>query len=313
MKREIITVESEYENLVIHATVTIPDGNPVGVVHIYPGLTESRSMYNDLSIVLASYQYVTLCADYRGHGDSVDDKHPLGHMSDEDGWMKNLKDMNIFCQWIREKYRHLPYYIFSSGMGTLIARSFLKRFEYEVSGIIMADCPNVLLDSRIIKKASAAFEGFGKPFSENKTFTRLLTRGVSQNFAGSDVENAWYSADPEVCRKYNEDPSCGFHFSKRMTRDLMFGVEDACVFKDWHVLKSELPILLLNGEDSAWTGGEDGISRTGDFLRMRGYHSIEKIDYPGRRSNLVDGKGNEEVLQDILIWYNKVTRRLKEE
>ena len=111
MKREIVALYSYVDQLKLYATITIPDNECKGVVHIMHGFMECKELYTELATVLASYGYVVMIPDQRGHGQSFDDKHPLGYFASKDGWIVNLKDNNRFARYIRERYRNLPYFI----------------------------------------------------------------------------------------------------------------------------------------------------------------------------------------------------------
>lgn len=312
MKREVISIQSDYEDLVMHATVTIPDHYPIAIVHVMGGFGESRYLYDDLCTVLASYGYVTICTDYRGHGQSIDARHPLGHMADQNGWIDNLKDQNVFAEWIRENYRRLPYYVYAEGLGTIVARSFLKRYEYQINAMIFCSLPayhQALMVQRTMLERDMKKSG---PQAACTWFTSRMRRRLDARTRQKGVENAWLSSDPSVISRYNTDSLSGFDFSNRTTADLIFGYKDVYVNKDWHPLKKKLPILILTGEQDVLAEYPRGLQKSIDWILKSGYSNLEKIDYPQMRSKLSLGQGSEAVYRDIILWYNQVTEMLSD-
>lgn len=310
MKREIISIRSSYEGLTLHATVTFPDSEPLGIVQIMPRITESRFLSDNLATVLASYDYVTICVDYRGHGQSTDANHPLGHMSDSNGWMNNLRDQSVFCEWIRGKYRHLPFYLLAEGCGCLVALSFLKRFEYQINGLVLCGIPvnrpEYILWQTLLEH-DAEKKGLREPA---EGFAKYLSDRLNRKTGEKNVPAAWLSRDPSVRERYNADSLSGFYFSNRGALDLLFGFRDFYVNKDWHALKKDLPILLLTGEEDPCVEYPKGFEKAGDRIESCGYRQIEENTYPGMRADIVSCQGSENVLRDLLLWYNKITESI---
>ncbi|MBQ1305909.1 MAG: alpha/beta hydrolase [Erysipelotrichales bacterium] len=307
MKREIISVKSAYGDLTIHATVTLPDNPPAGIVHIMPDLMESRARYDHLAAVLASYDYIAFTADYRGMGQSVDENHPLGHMDDEKGWINNLKDLNTFCQWFREKYRRLPYYLFAQGSGALIALSYVKRYEYEINGMILSGLPSYRTEFAFMMPSLQKKIKKEGPRTPNTKFMENYYGGFDRKFRKEKGKNLWYSEDPEIVEAFNNDPLCHPVLSNAAVQDLLFAFKDVYVNHDWHGLKKDMPILFMTGKNDVMADYPKGLKKAQDRIKKAGYKNLEQIVYQGKRSQPLFGKDNEEVYRDILLWYNKVT------
>ena len=306
MKREIISITSNYDNLELHASVTIPDIKPLAIVQIMPPLMESRYFYDDLAAVLASYGYVVLTADYRGHGQSINGEHPLGYFAENDGWIKNIKDQNMFCQWIRERYRHLNYYLFAAGFGTYVALSYLKRYEYEVSAMVLANVPSEIKWLSLYKpfiEQNIKSQGSKAPC---KPFTDKVFRNLEKKHKCS--LNSWLSDDQNIVDRYNTDALCGFDLPNQAVLDLLFGQQDIFVNKDWQVLKKELPILLLNGQKDLLTHYPEGLKQISNRLNKVGYQNLESKVYPEFKADLVNGNNKNVVYEDLILWYNKINK-----
>lgn len=308
MKRETIALNSLHDNLKLYASVTIPDLELKGVVHIMHGLMECKELYNELAAVLASYGYVVMVCDQRGHGQSYDDEHPLGYFDEKDGWILNLKDNNRFARFIRERYRNLPYFILGCGVGSLIARAYLKRYEYEISGVILSNSlpytPLVtiakgMLGRSINEKNSKSPANFYVHQFYNDVKRKLKTKN----------DCVWLSNDEEVIAYYNQLPTCGHIPTHRLLQDVLFGYQDVYVNKDWHPVKKQLPILFLAGNQDPCIDYPKGIVYSINKMKESGYQNIEYFDYPNRRHLLFLGLDKEFVYSDFILWLNQKVKK----
>ena len=308
MKRETIALNSLHDNLKLYASVTIPDNELKGVVHIMHGLMECKELYNELATILASYGYVVMICDQRGHGQSFDDDHPLGYFDDKDGWIVNLKDNNRFARYIRERYRNLPYFILGCGVGSLIARAYLKRYEYEISGIILA---NSLPYTPMIKIVKGMLE-----HSVHGNYRKTPARFYMQQFYGdmkrrfkTKNEYSWLSNDQEVIDFYKQLETCGHIPTNGLLQDVIFGYYDVYVNKDWHPVKKQLPTLFLAGNQDPCIDYPKGVVYAINKMKEAGYQNVEYFDYPNRRHLLFLGLDKEFVYSDVILWLNQKIKK----
>jgi len=308
MKRETIALNSLHDNLKLYASVTIPDTEPKGVVHIMHGLMECKELYNEIAAVLASYGYVVMVCDQRGHGQSYDDEHPLGYFDEKDGWILNLKDNNRFARFIRERYRNLPYFILGCGVGSLIARAYLKRYEYELSGVILS---NSLPYTPIIKIVNGMLEhsihgNYRK--APAKFYMQQFYADMKRKFKTKD-DNSWLSSDQEVIDFYNQLETCGHLPTNGLLHDVIFGYYDVYINKDWHPIKKQLPILFLAGNQDPCIDYPKGVVYAINKMKDAGYQNIEYFDYPNRRHLLFLGLDKEFVYSDVILWLNQKVKK----
>ena len=117
-------IKSIHDDLVLEANLYIPE-KPKAIVQIIHGMSEHKERYEKVASVLASYGYVVIAVDNRGHGASISEQIPLGYFADSNGWMVNLQDIHEFTLRILEEYRNLPFFVLGHSMGSLIGHSFL--------------------------------------------------------------------------------------------------------------------------------------------------------------------------------------------
>ena len=306
MKREIVALYSYVDQLKLYATITIPDNELKGVVHIMHGFMECKELYTELSTVLASYGYVVMIPDQRGHGLSFDDEHPLGYFSNKDGWIVNLKDNNRFARYIRERYRNLPYFILGCGVGSLIARSYLKRYEYEIQGMVLVNSlpysMNVSLTNKLLELSNSSKDLHPAHFYLNQ-FYSLMNRKFKTNDNVS-----WLSNDESAIEIYQQLDGCGYIPTNGLLKDLMFGFMDVYKNDDWHPLKQQLPVLFYVGNEDPCVEFPKGVESSILSLYNCGYTNIDSMDY-ARRHLLFLGQDKEFVYSDLILWLNQKVKK----
>ena len=307
MKTENIQLISEKDGLILTATVSTPDKNPKGIVQIIHGMMESRFKYEEVTEILVAQGYVVLIADLRGHGDSVDLNHPYGYFAYKDGWLTNLSEMHLFAQIVRERHRNLPFFLLGHSMGALIARSYIKRYEDEVNGVILSGSPAYTVGSSAIDKYLDVMikkEGDTHP---STFFHQTYFGGLDKKF--NEGPFAWVSHDQKVVDDYNEDRLCGFVFTHSGVKDLMFGIKDVYVNSDWRVLKPNLPILFIVGTDDPCANYPRGINHGVKRLQKMGYQNVNINLYSGKRHVLLSGEGFERPVNDVVDWLNSIVEQ----
>lgn len=310
MKRETIAITSYYDGLKIQATLTIPDIEHKGIVFILYDNMENRTMYDQFSTVLASYGYVVLIPDQRGQGIAVMEQHPHGYFADKNGWIVNLKDNSRFAQWIRKRYRHLPFFLFGHGMGSLIARSYLKRYEYEVDGVLLSGSPaypkTLLLAEKMLQLElkTRAMNEPSKWF--HQTYYGLLNQKLKEK-----SEFGWMSTDVEVLDQIKMDANSGHPLTIQGALDYLFGMKDVYINQDWHVLKRNLPVLFLVGKEDVLADYPKGIDYAIKKMHHAGYQNIQLYTYDHRRHILIQGTDAEFVYSDVIMWLNQRVEEIR--
>ena len=79
MKRELLYINSNCDNLPLSVAVFEPDGEIKGVVQFAHGMAEHKERYFGFMEYLAEAGYASVINDHRGHGDSVKSRDDLGY------------------------------------------------------------------------------------------------------------------------------------------------------------------------------------------------------------------------------------------
>ena len=83
MKKELLFVNSNCDNLPLSVAIFEPEGEVKGIVQFSHGMAEHKERYFGFMEYLAERGYASIINDHRGHGGSVKCEDDLGYFYDE--------------------------------------------------------------------------------------------------------------------------------------------------------------------------------------------------------------------------------------
>jgi alpha-beta hydrolase superfamily lysophospholipase len=301
---EIFKTISEFDGQTITSSLYLPDA-PKALIVVFHGLMEHRHRYHDFAQTLEGAGYAVLCPDHRGHGDSPYDGKIYGYFADHNGWFVNLEDLQKIIYQTKIKTGPLNIILFGHSMGSLAARSYLKRFENELSGVILsgssAYSPMVYVGRFLAQILSV----FGKK-QPSKLLFQMIFAPFNKGITPVRTPFDWLSVNEDNVDRYVADPKCGFVLPAKGYRDLFDGLLDVYQSKDWAVMRPDLPIHFVTGQFDAPAGFEKGVQHAIDTLKNEGYRNITSKIYPGVRHELLQEQIKEQVTADILLWCDEL-------
>ena len=111
-----------------------PETEMKAVMVIVHGMAEHRKRYDRFARKLADKGIGVLTYDQRGHGESVSDRCDLGYFGPIDGWLGFVKDLDRIIDQLKNKF-DVPVVLFGHSMGSMVARSYLKRFDDKIDAM----------------------------------------------------------------------------------------------------------------------------------------------------------------------------------
>lgn len=269
------------------STVEAPDGatlfrrawlppRPDCCVVLVHGYAEHSGRYEGLGAWLANRRAAVHALDLRGHGRSE------GTRCHVDAFADFLDDLDHFLGRVREDHPTLPITLVGHSMGGLITLAYLVERQPVLAGAVVSG--PALVPGGVSRLRVAA--------------ARLL-KGIAPKVAlGSGLDLEGLSRDPEVVRRYVEDPLV----VRRMTASL--GAE--MLLAGPRVLARAgdvaVPLLLLHGEDDSLCdvrGSRDfhaGLHAAGSALHT----------YPGLRHEIFNEPERETVYADLWAWLQEL-------
>lgn len=272
--------------------------SPKAVIKIIHGMTERKERFEDFAEFLSKNGYNVVIADMRGHGQYAP---ILSHIADKDGAKLLIEDEVVIRNWIKTEYPSLPMILFGHSMGSIIARKVLQNDSGLYQKVILAGYVNpqpagtfgVLLTKLI------------GMFRSMKGHSALLTALAVGPFAtaipdAKPHDLRWLSYNEENIARFAADPFCGKEFTIGSYNALFHLVADIAKPNQYSNVKTDLPLLLICGEDDPCTGFAKGRAKSLSVLRKAGFANIETETIPNMRHEILNETEHQKVYERIL-------------
>lgn len=278
-------------------TLQMPDGldlslavfdleNPLAVVQIIHGAKEHKERYCEFARFLNGCGLAVVASDSRGHGDSIDERYPRGHM---ERCSEMIDDQYRITCFIRERHPGVPLYIFGHSFGSLLARVYLQKHDDEVEKLVLSGTAShvgavdfgLFLGKRLSSRRGA------------KKYTRFLRK------IGKLYDDSWVCSDEKVLEEVRKDELSAYPYTMGAILTIFEADSELNKLEKYQVKKPGLKILSVSGEDDPVTGGMRGLKKSIRLLREIGYHNIKFIVYRKMRHEVINEIGKEKVYRDI--------------
>ena len=285
-----------------------PETEPKGILQISHGMSEYKERYLPFMEYLAKRGYICAIHDHRGHGKSVKYKSDLGYMYGGKE-VALVEDLHQVTSWLKERYPGLPLYLLGHSMGSLIARNYLKRYDFELEKLILTGppCENGAADvglflSRIEKRFRGAHH-------KSKLLEVMAFGPYALKFKEEKSRSSWVCSDKEVVKDYDASEYCGFTFSADAFESLMLLMKGTYSKKGWNLMKPELPILFLAGAEDPCAGGGRKFVKELQFMKAVGYRKVTGKMYPKMRHEILNETKKEMVYENIYQYLERKRKR----
>ena len=296
MDKKTINISSSYDGQTLYGDLFFSKESKKGFIAIFHGMAEHRFRYEYFAEKLVDAGYVVLNCDHRGHGESGE----LGYFAKEKGWVVNVEDLHQLIAEGRKGFEKLPLIIFGHSMGTLFARSYAKRYEDEIAGLVLSGTPaeNPLGGiGNVIAKIIVSFKG--------EKYRSKLLDNMSFGSFNKIVENPktdydWLSRNEDNVAAYIADEKCGFIFTAKGFQDVIFGLNDVYNAEGWNPKKKELPIAFFSGAEDPCSCVKDGFANAVDKIKSFGYQNVRSKTYPKLRHEILNEDERDMIITDMI-------------
>ncbi len=296
---EETTLVSPSDSLELSVLIAYPETDPTAIVQLVHGMCEHKERYIPLMRFLSQHGYVCVMHDHRGHGKSVRTADDLGYFYDG-GYVAMVDDTHAVTQLIKNRYTDLPVYLFGHSMGSMVARSYTKRYDNELAGLIVCGSPSYN-SANSIGKQIAKCQGHKHGDHYRSTQMQKLAFGTyNKSFGKVSSPNAWICSDTAVVAAYDASPLCNYIFTSNGFYNLFALMDDAYARNDWRLSNPKLPIWFISGEDDPCFISPKKFNHAVDNMKKVGYVNVTSQLYPHMRHEIVNELGKEQVWSDIL-------------
>lgn len=293
-------LKSQFDDLDLGVALCECEEQPKAIFQIVHGMAEHKERYFPFMEYLAEHGYVSVIHDHRGHGESVKSEKDYGYMY-EGGAQAMVEDVLKVQDWAKSQYPGVPVHLFGHSMGSMVVRAFVRSYDDHIAKLIVCGCPSDnpgkgagLLLANII--------GFFRGQHHQSAFlNNLAFGGYARQFPG-EHPLAWLSANKENVKNYAANPLCGFTFTVNGFKNL-FRIMKICYSKNgWVMRNTDLKILFISGGDDPCRIDDKAFYKAVNFLKAKGYKSVDSILYPGLRHEIMlenEPKVQEDILKFI--------------
>lgn len=293
------TLQSSYDDLDLAALLMTPDeGKPHAILQLIHGMCDHKERYEPFMRYMTSKGYVCIIHDQRGHGESVKSQDDLGYMYDG-GWQALIEDARLVNQWIHNKYPGLPLTLFGHSMGSLVARSFVKRYDDLVDRLIVCGCPSYNHGTPIALLLAHFIGALRGSHYRPQLLQRLSFGTFNRPFRHEGFAQAWVCSNPETLKAYHADPLCMFTFTVNGYENLFRLMLDCYSPKGWQMKNPSLPVSFISGACDPCRISDKAFHRAADLMRRVGYHHVTEKLYPGMLHEILNETDKIKVWEDI--------------
>lgn len=252
--------------------------SPTRAMILVHGYGEHAGRYDEMAMYFAARGFAVHAYDQAGHGRT---RGPRGHV---DRFDRLLDELARFVGQVGVDHPGLPIALVGHSMGGLVVAATAALRQPAVDRIVLSgallELPADSLDRRLRLLAA-----------------RILSAIAPRIGLSTGLDAAGLSRDPEVVRRYVEDPYVKDRMSARFAAGLAAMVDEVARSAS----RVERPILILHGEADPICP-VSGSRRFHAGLDPRIGKSSRLSVYPGLRHEIFNEPEREPIWQEMLDW-----------
>lgn len=291
-----VTIPASADELQLSVIVKTP-AEPKAIIQIVHGMCEHKERYIPFMDYLVSLGFVCVIHDNRGHGESVKTNDDLGYMYDG-GWRAMVEDVKVVNRWMRSQYPDLKCVLFGHSMGSLIVRSFIKRYDDLVDELFVCGSPSYNPASIIAKWICGLMVKCGAGHIRPMLIQKLAFDGFNKPYAKEGYSSAWVCSDKEVLEAYHHDPLCTFTFTANGFYNLFALMRDCYAEKGGGVKNPEMPVHFIAGAEDPCRISDKAFAQAVD--KMKKHYAVDSNLFGNMRHEILNETNKQEVWDYIV-------------
>ncbi|MCD8002586.1 MAG: alpha/beta hydrolase [Clostridia bacterium] len=303
MRKFDFPVHSPTEDVTLSVLAFLPsEGEPTALVEIAHGMAEHKERYEAFADYLCDEGFAVIIHDMRGHGGSVRSEEELGYFSGG-GYMSLIRDFgavrdagtNVIASHMKGDPQKLPYIVLGHSMGSLVANLYARRNDKTVDALIEIGFPTAYKDAKMGAALSSLLMKLGEKKKSN-FINAMSFSSFDKRLGGKPGDMVWITSDEVMLERYNNDPLCGFTFTREGFNTLF------TLLYEVHTGKGtadhpDMPIRFFSGQDDPCTDGK--LEEAVEMMKKRGYRDVSYKYYPDMRHEILNERGRGEVMSNI--------------
>lgn len=291
------SITSRFDELELSLIVTRPEGREKGILQICHGMCEHKERYIPFMEYMSADGWYCVLHDHRGHGESIKSEEDLGFMY-SGGWKALVDDVKLVNEWIAVNLPKLPVVLFGHSMGSMVVRSYAKRWDSSICALIVCGCPSWNPATGMGKMIAGFFKLFKGGKGRPKLLQKLSFGSFNKPFE-HEGENAWVVSDSDARALYNSDPLCQFQFTANGFHNLLGLCQDCYSSKGWAMKNPDMPVRFISGGDDPCRVDDRQLEKAVALMQKVGYNDVELTVYDGMRHEILNESGKMTVWEDV--------------
>ncbi|WP_347956622.1 alpha/beta hydrolase [Gordonia aichiensis] len=293
----------------IHGWIYRPTVPARAVVQVIHGLGEHSRRYLRLIARLLDAGFVVVADDHAGHGKTAMVSGIWADSGDE-GAATAVADERTLWETARAEYPDLPYLVFGHSWGSMIARPLVAEIGDDIAGVILCGIAAQMhgLESGVDRAALAAEPDRAAPAASS--YVEALFDGFVSRYDDVAGPTDWVARDRDVVRDHAADPfnNFGAPMSVRFLQGFIDLYDDANA-DDWYRrVRSDLPVLILAGDQDPVTNYGEGAYHVANKLVATGHRDVRTRVYTGFRHEVHnEPEIRDEVADEIIAFVDRVS------
>lgn len=253
-----------------------PEKPPRALVVGVHGYAEHGRRYDEIEDLLVGNGFAFRMMDNRGHGYSQGRR---GHINRFDEF---VEDLHAFVADLRERNPGQRVFLLGHSNGSLISIRYALKYQDELAGLVLS---------------GAALRAAVPVPKIELMLMPVISKYLPAMMFNAHLDPAGLSHDPEVVRKYADDPMIYRVISGRFAAEMFGAMADSLK----RASEIRIPTLMMHGaEDPACDP-----AAAKEFFERLGAADKTLHVYPGMFHEVFNEVGKERVLADMTSWMNQ--------
>ncbi len=287
----------------IHAIEWIPEGEVKAVLQICHGMTEHILRYAEFAEYLNERGICVVGNDHLGHGSSVQGEEYYGYFHEKEGNRYVIGDIHKLRGIISRKYPSAKYFMLGHSMGSFLLRQYLTMYAKGLSGAVIMGTGYHGMPELVMGQALCRMFALVKGWKYRSEFINNLSfGGYNKRFKDETDGSYWLSSDPENCKRYMEDPLCGFTFTVNGYYQMFEGMKTLAKKESVMRVPQDLPVFFVAGSDDPVGDFGKAVHKVYCKYLAAGMRDVQLKLYKGDRHEILNERDRQQVYADLYTW-----------
>ena len=307
---KLIKDRFEYSGGSLAYRIYEPEGEIRAVVQISHGMCEYVGRYEEYAKHLCERGIVLAGNDHPGHGESVANADDFGYFARKDGVNLAIEGLKTMSELLLDRYADKPLILLGHSMGSFLCRLYVTKYSENLAGAIVMGTGGPGAPTGAGIALANIIAGLRGDRHRSRLLRSIQQAGYLKRCGKNADRTDWLSRDRAIVEKYNNDNYCNYIFTVSGYRDL-FRMLEAVSFEDWATkVPTDLPILLISGEDDPVGAYGKGVCAVAGALTGAGARKLRTVLIPGARHEVLNETDREETYALIDEWIDEVISEL---